>query len=91
MHRERCEQLKNEVELALSMVIGTSVLLSLASSQENDSNDIAKVASSENIVDQTDDSILAELEDAPPDNRTSVDRFQDAFPGAIVVDDGDSP
>ena len=91
VHRERCEQLKNEVELALSMVIGTSVLLSLASSQENDSNDIAKVASSENIVDQTDDSILAELEDAPPDNRTSVDRFQDAFPGAIVVDDGDSP
>ena len=61
------------------MVVGTSVLLSLASSQESDSNEIAKVASSENVADQTDDSILAELEDAPPDDRTSVDRFQDAF------------
>ena len=91
VHRDRCEQLKTEVELALSKVVGTSVLLSLESSQEDDFNESEKVASSENIIDQTDDSILAELEDAPPDNRTSVDRFQDAFPGAIVVDDGDSP
>jgi hypothetical protein len=89
VHRERCEQLKTEVELALSKVVGTSVLLSLESSQENDSNESEKVASGENIIDQTDDSVFAELEDAPPDNRTSVDRFQDAFPGAIVLDDGD--
>ncbi len=89
VHRERCEQLKTEVELALSKVVGTSVLLSLESSQENDSNESEKVASGENIIDQTDDSVFAELKDAPPDNRTSVDRFQDAFPGAIVLDDGD--
>ena len=91
VHRERCEQLKTEVELALSKVVGTSVLLSLESSQESDFNEIEKVVSIENVTDQTDDTILAELEDAPPDDRTSVDRFQDAFPGAIVVDDGDSP
>ncbi|MCH1614414.1 MAG: hypothetical protein L7S47_01770, partial [Acidimicrobiales bacterium] len=83
--------LKTEVELALSKVVGTSILLSLESSQENDFNESEKVAPSENIIDQIDDNIRAELEDAPPDNRTSVDRFQDAFPGAIVIDDGDLP
>ena len=91
VHRDRCEQLKTEVELALSKVVGTSILLSLESSQENDFNESEKVAPSENIIDQIDDNIRAELEDAPPDNRTSVDRFQDAFPGAIVIDDGDLP
>ena len=91
VHRDRCEQLKTEVELALSKVVGTSILLSLESSQENDFNESEKVAPSENIIDQIDDNIRAELEDAPPDNRKSVDRFQDAFPGAIVIDDGDLP
>ena len=91
VHRDRCEQLKTEVGLALSKVVGTSILLSLESSQENDFNESEKVAPSENIIDQIDDNIRAELEDAPPDNRTSVDRFQDAFPGAIVIDDGDLP
>ena len=81
-HRERCEQLKGDVEESLSKLIGTKVQVELAVSADLQVDDVEKsVDLSEEVVDPAD---FKTTNDSGP---SSVDRLLEAFPGAIASDD----
>ena len=91
VHRDRCEQVKGQVEAVVAEVVGQPVELRLVAGHDDGVADrgsaanpspeaMAASAASDEPID------LDALRDAPPDGRSTVDRITDAFPGATVVD-----
>ena len=82
IHRERCEQLKGDIEKALREMLNTSVEVELIASEGKtpESNDQIQSTSEEEIVDP------AEFEVASDGGPSSVDRVLEAFPGAVASD-----
>ena len=82
-HRERCEQMKDEIEAVLRNAVEAPVQVDLtAAREENPRADTKPVAvAEEEIVDP------AEFEASADAGPSSVDRLLDAFPGAVASDD----
>ena len=83
IHRERCEQLKGDIEKALSEMLETSVEAELIASEETapESNDQIQSTTEEEVVDP------AEFRVASDGGPSSVDRVLEAFPGAVASDE----
>ena len=83
IHRERCEQLKGDIEKALSEMLHTSVEAELIASEEKapESNDQIQSTAEEEVVDP------AEFQVASDGGPSSVDRVLEAFPGAVASDE----
>ncbi len=81
-HRERCEQLKNDVEESLSNLTGANVQVELVVSSGSQVADVEKpMESPEEVVDPAD---FTTTNDSGP---SSVERVLEAFPGAVASDD----
>ena len=82
-HRERCEQMKDEIEAALRNALETAVQVDLTAAPEENPRADTKpvVVAEEEIVDP------AEFEASADAGPSSVDRLLDAFPGAVASDD----
>jgi DNA polymerase-3 subunit gamma/tau len=82
-HRERCEQIKGDIEIALREILGAEVQVELTAAQEEkvQTNAEPKAAIEEEVVDP------AEFEVNSEAGTTSVDRVLEAFPGAIASDE----
>jgi DNA polymerase-3 subunit gamma/tau len=81
-HRERCEQLKSDVEESLSNLTGTNVQIELVVSSGAQVDDVQKpLESPEEVVDPAD---FKTTNDSGP---SSVERVLEAFPGAVASDD----
>ncbi len=82
-HRERCEQIKGDIEIALREILGAEVQVELTAAQEEKvrTNAEPKAAIEEEVVDP------AEFEVNSEAGTTSVDRVLEAFPGAIASDE----
>ncbi|MFL3021940.1 MAG: DNA polymerase III subunit gamma/tau [Acidimicrobiales bacterium] len=82
-HRERCEQMKDEIEAALRNALETPVQVDLTAAPEENPHADTKpvVVAEEEIVDPAEFKASA---DAGP---SSVDRLLDAFPGAVASED----
>ncbi|HEX2382356.1 MAG TPA: DNA polymerase III subunit gamma/tau [Acidimicrobiales bacterium] len=87
-HRSRCEEHRAGVEQVLSDHFGRPVPLVLVI---DDGASAAVPATSAAAIDEPVEEIVDvhELEDAPPDKRSDVDRIAAAFPGAELVEEGD--
>ena len=83
IHRERCEQLKGDIEKALSEMLHTSVEAELIASEEKapESNDQIQSTAEEEVVDP------AEFQVASDGGPSSVDRVLEAFPGAVAAEE----
>jgi DNA polymerase-3 subunit gamma/tau len=83
IHRERCEQLKGDIEKALSEMLHTSVEAELIASEEKapESNDQIQSTAEEEVVDP------AEFQVASDGGPSSVDRVLEAFPGAVASEE----
>ncbi len=83
IHRERCEQLKGDIEKALSEMLRTSVEAELIASEEKapESNDQIQSTAEEEVVDP------AEFQVASDGGPSSVDRVLEAFPGAVASEE----
>ena len=83
IHRERCEQLKGDIEKALSEMLHTSVEAELIASEEKapESNDQIQSTAQEEVVDP------AEFQVASDGGPSSVDRVLEAFPGAVASEE----
>ena len=82
-HRERCEQMKNDIEAVLRKTLDTQVVVKLTAAEEAkpQADNKPKVVVEEEIVDP------AEFEASADGGPSSVDRLLDAFPGAVASDD----
>ncbi len=81
-HRERCEQLKSDVEESLSNLTGATVQVELVVSSGAQVDDVEKpMESPEEVVDPAD---FKTTNDSGP---SSVDLVLEAFPGAVASDD----
>ena len=81
-HRERCEQLKNDVEESLSNLTGANVQVELVVSSASRVADVEKpMEPPEEVVDPAD---FTTTNDSGP---SSVERVLEAFPGAVASDD----
>jgi len=81
-HRERCEQLKSDVEESLSNLTGINVQVELVVSYDAQVDDVEKpFESPEEVVDPAD---FKTTNDSGP---SSVERVLEAFPGAVASDD----
>jgi DNA polymerase-3 subunit gamma/tau len=81
-HRERCEQLKSDVEESLSNLTGINVQVELVVSSDAQVDDVEKpFESPEEVVDPAD---FKTTNDSGP---SSVERVLEAFPGAVASDD----
>ena len=81
-HRERCEQLKNDVEESLSNLTGANVQVELVVSSGSQVADVEKpMEPHEEVVDPAD---FTTTNDSGP---SSVERVLEAFPGAVASDD----
>ena len=78
---KRCEELRADVEAALGEHFGRAVPLALVVEGSAPPPDVAEVEVEEDepVVD------VHELDDAPADNRTGIDRIAEAFPGAELL------
>jgi DNA polymerase III subunit gamma/tau len=87
-HRSRCEEHRAGVEQVLSEHFGRPVPLVLVvdDGAPGETPPLA-VATVDDPVDESID--VHELEDAPPDKRTDLDRIAAAFPGAELVQEED--
>ena len=85
-HRERCEQIKSDIETALRDIFEVEVEVELTAAQEEKVQRTAepKAAVEEEVVDP------AEFEANAGTGTTSVDRVLEAFPGAIASGEEDS-
>ena len=85
-HRERCEQIKGDIETALRDIFEVEVEVELTAAQEEKVQTTAepKAAVEEEVVDP------AEFEANAGTGTTSVDRVLEAFPGAIASGEEDS-
>ncbi|NCY17151.1 MAG: hypothetical protein EBX39_10355, partial [Actinobacteria bacterium] len=92
-HAARCEELRPEVEAALSAAFGTPITVRLTvDSSSIDPGDRRAVASGRTARSQEPEEILdretvAELDDAVDVASTGVDRIAAVFPGAELVDE----
>jgi hypothetical protein len=92
-HAARCEELRGEVEAALSAAFGTPITVRLTvDSTSIDPGDRRAVASGRSARSQEPEEFLdretiAELEDAVDVASTGVDRIAAVFPGAELVDE----
>ena len=82
-HRERCEQIKGDIEIALREILGAEVQVELTATQEEkvQTNAEPKAAIEEVVVDPVEFEVSSEA------GTTSVDRVLEAFPGAIASDE----
>ena len=82
-HRERCEQMKDDIEAVLRKTLETQVQVKLTAAEEGKPqvDDKPDVVVEEEIVDP------AEFEASADAGPSSVDRLLDAFPGAVASDD----
>ena len=81
-HRERCEQLKSDVEESLSKLTGVTIQVELVVSSGAQVDDVEKpMESPEEVVDPAD---FKTTNDSGP---SSVERVLEAFPGAVASDD----
>ena len=82
-HRERCEQMKDEIEAVLRNAVEAPVQVALTAAREENPRADTKpvVVAEEEIVDP------AEFEASADAGPSSVDRLLDAFPGAVASDD----
>ena len=82
-HRERCEQLKVDIEKTLRELLNVSVRVELFATQESapSNSDTAQSDTEDVAVDPS------EFEVATDAGLSSVDRVLDAFPGAVASDD----
>ena len=81
-HRERCEQLKSDVEESLSKLTGVTVQVELVVSSGAQVDDVEKpMELPEEVVDPAD---FKTTNDSGP---SSVERVLEAFPGAVASDD----
>lgn len=82
-HRERCEQMKDDIEAALRNALGVQVQVELTVAKEEKSrtDNKPKVVAEEEVVDP------AEFEVSADSGPSSVDRVLEAFPGAVASDD----
>ena len=82
-HRERCEQMKDDIEAVLRKTLETQVQVKLTAADEGKPqvDDKPDVVVEEEIVDP------AEFEASADAGPSSVDRLLDAFPGAVASDD----
>lgn len=95
VHRERCEQLRAEVEGTLAEVTGQPVPLQLVAAQDGEADrgpgSGSQMSGTGLGASEGDDLIdLDQLQDAPPDGRSTVERITDAFPGSTVLDNDGS-
>lgn len=82
-HRDRCEQSKGHVEEVLATELGRSVRLELIAGDQSGferQEDSGPAPEPEEAVD------LDSLKDAPADDRDSLQRLKEAFPGATIVE-----
>lgn len=103
VHRDKCEERRGEVEAALARHFGRPIPLRLVVAGETGrASDTAKNPRRPNQSgeasgpgdepdpfeeERMDVGDLSELEDAPPDNRTPLDRLAEAFPGSDLVEE----
>jgi DNA polymerase-3 subunit gamma/tau len=81
-HRERCEQLKGDVEESLSTLTGANVQVELVVSSDTQVDGVEKpVELPEEVVDP------ADFETTNDSGPSSVERVLEAFPGAVASDD----
>jgi hypothetical protein len=96
-HMKRCEELRPMVEQVLADHLGRSVTLALTVDEGSPPAAAPapkappRTAPPPSVVHEPEEVIdVHELVDAPPDNRTSVDRLTEAFPGAeLLQEEGD--
>ena len=81
-HKERCEQLKGDIEKALSSHLGGDVSVELLSVDESQS---AKVDVPETRIEEVVDP--SEFEGGTDTGPTSVERVLEAFPGAVASEE----
>ena len=81
-HKERCEQLKGDIEKALSSHLGGDVSVELLSVHESQS---AKVDAPETRIEEVVDP--SEFEGGIDTGPTSVERVLEAFPGAVASEE----
>ena len=81
-HKERCEQLKGDIEKALSSHLGGDVSVELLSVDESQS---AKVDVPETRIEEVVDPL--EFEGGIDTGPTSVERVLEAFPGAVASEE----
>ncbi len=86
IHTSRCEEYRAHVEDAMAAHFGRPVPLQLTVDPGSSAPPV--VAGSPAPADDSVDEAIdpAELRDAPPDNRTGLDRLAEAFPGAELVE-----
>ena len=82
-HRERCEQLKDDIEKTLREMLNAPVRVELFATEEKalESSDAIQSDTEEVVVDPSEFEVVT---DAGP---SSVDRVLEAFPGAVASDD----
>jgi DNA polymerase-3 subunit gamma/tau len=85
---KRCEEMRADVEAALGEHFGRAVPLALVveGSASAPPPAVAEVEADEEIVVD-----VHELDDAPVDHRTSIDRIAEAFPGAELLQEDAGP
>ncbi|HEY2812633.1 MAG TPA: DNA polymerase III subunit gamma/tau [Acidimicrobiales bacterium] len=89
-HKSRCEEHRPGVEQVLTEHFGRPVPLVLVVEDATTSPSPAPVPASAPSDEPVEELIdVHELEDAPPDTRTDVDRIAAAFPGAELVQEDD--
>jgi DNA polymerase-3 subunit gamma/tau len=87
-HRSRCEEHRAGVEQVLADYFGRAVPLVLV--VDDGSTAAVQPAPSAPVDEPVEEIVdIHELEDAPPDKRTDVDRIAAAFPGAQLVQEED--
>jgi hypothetical protein len=95
-HRRRCEEMRADVERVLAEHFGRPVPLVLEvdgptpSSPSSPSSEPEQQPQPEPVEDEVlDIADVHALDDAPSDDRTSIDRLAEAFPGAELFQEED--
>jgi len=93
-HREKCEAKRKEVEEALAAHFHRSVPLRIVvdsgSTGEGGTGRPVRSGPALRVVpdpEPDDDIDIASLSDAPPDDRSPIDRLAEAFPGAELLEE----
>jgi hypothetical protein len=94
-HRRRCEEMRADVERVLAEHFGRPVPLVLEVEGATAPSPASEPVLQPAEVTVEDEAILIDdvhaLDDAPADDRTSIDRLAEAFPGAELFQEEDQP